>query len=58
MFLLSLLGPAVAMAGIFLLYLPILLVLYPLMFAFAYFAWRGLLGEEPAAMPEVGGLVA
>lgn len=58
MFLLSLLGPAVAMAGIFLLYLPILLVLYPLMFAFAYFAWRGLLGEEPAATPEVGGLVA
>jgi hypothetical protein len=48
---LSLLGPKSTMIGFFLLEIPFLLVLYPLMFAGAYCMWKSFLGDAPTQEP-------
>lgn len=40
------------------LYIPILLVIYPLMFAGNYVVWKSMLGEEPSMPPASAGAVA
>jgi hypothetical protein len=52
---LSMLGPKVAMVGMFVLFLPIALAMYPLMFGGHYFMWKDMLG---GAAPDPGGVEA
>jgi hypothetical protein len=52
MFALSLLGEAAIMVGMFLLYIPLFLLMYPLVFAGMYLAWKSMLGEAPPSSAE------
>jgi hypothetical protein len=52
---LSMFSPKVAMVGMFVLFLPIALAMYPLMFGGHYFMWKDMLG---GAAPDPGGVEA
>jgi hypothetical protein len=54
----SLLSKSLGLVLMLLLYIPLLLVLYPLMFAGNYVAWKSLLGSEPPMPPVTPGIVA
>lgn len=55
MFLVSLVSAKLAMAALIVLYVPILLLIYPLMFASHYFMWKSILGGNESAIPETDG---
>ena len=50
---LAMISPKLMMVGIFLLYVPIALCMYPLMFAGHYFVWKSVLGGGPEPLPEI-----
>lgn len=58
---LSMLGKAVMFVGILLIYIPFVLLLYPIMFASTYLVWKSMLGDSappPVPAPELGVLSA
>jgi hypothetical protein len=52
---LSMVSPALAAVAMVVLYLPIALLMYPLMFASHYFVWKSMLGGNESALPETDG---
>jgi fatty acid desaturase len=48
---LAMISPKLMMVGVFVLYLPIVLGMYPLMFAGHYFVWKSMLGGGPSPVP-------
>jgi hypothetical protein len=55
---LSMISPGLMAVLMMLLYVPLLLVMYPLMFSGYYVAWKSLLGSEPPMPPASAGSVA
>ena len=51
--LLSFIHPALGMVAMFLLFMPLMLILYPLMFSGHYFMWKGMLGDDTTTAPEI-----